>query len=280
MSHRASSQLLAVALLFAGTACQTSAPLPPVAHEATLPDVAAEPDEDWLFEDQQADPAERDDAEGLNRSVFWVNEQFYDYLADPVATAYERVVPGAGRRAVRRFFENLDQPVVLANDLIQFAPHEAGMTFSRFVVNTTLGVAGFFDPATHFGIEGHRTDFGETLGVYGVPSGSFLVIPLLGPATVRDALGEAVDAFMRPDVWLLGGAEVLLATTGSGLATYQIERPRLEALRETSVDFYAALRSAYLMDRDAHIADRIEHLGRGAPEADVAAGPETRCGDC
>jgi phospholipid-binding lipoprotein MlaA len=216
----------------------------------------------------------------LNRSVFWVNEQFYDYVADPVSTAYEYVVPGAGRRAVRRFFDNLDQPVVFANDVLQFAPREAGLTLSRFAVNTTLGVAGFFDPASHFGLEGHRTDFGETLAVYGVPSGSYLVIPLLGPATLRDAFGEAVDAFMRLDVWLLGGAEVLLATTGSGLATYEIERPRLDALRETSIDFYSALRSAYLMDRDAHIEARIERLGRTEQEPAPSAGADPACAGC
>jgi phospholipid-binding lipoprotein MlaA len=286
MRGERTARIACALVALAACACRTPPPPQPQPPHATtplaaaLPDVAAEPDDDWLFEDQEGDPAERDDAEGLNRRVFWVNEHFYDYVADPIAAAYETVVPEAGRRAVDRFFDNLDLPAIFVNDVLQLAPRDAGETFLRFLVNSTVGAAGFFDPAGDAGLEGHTTDFGETLGVYGVPAGSYLVIPLLGPATVRDALGEAVDAFLRVDIWVLGGSEVLLATTGSGLATYSIERERLDALRSTSIDFYASLRSAYLMDRDAALEDRIERLGRDPEKPDVASGPAPACNGC
>jgi phospholipid-binding lipoprotein MlaA len=105
------------------------------------------------------------------------------------------------------------------------------------------------------GVPRHDTDFGETLGRYGVRSGSFFMLPVLGPSTARDTFGELVDTALRPEVWLLGGFPRLAVTGSDGLSTYDIQAERLDALRETSVDFYAALRSAYLMDRDARIED-------------------------
>ena len=175
-------------------------------------------------------------------------------------------MPDPGRRAVRRFFLNLEQPVIFVNDVLQLAPGEAVETAGRFVVNSTVGIAGLFDPARRLGLEGHYTDFGETLAVYCLPSGPYIVVPILGPATLRDALGEAVDGFLRPDIWLFGTGTQVLLTTGSGLATYDIQRERLEALRDTSVDFYSAMRSAYLMDRDAQVAERIRAVSWWAPE--------------
>jgi phospholipid-binding lipoprotein MlaA len=210
-------------------------------------------DTDWLFEDDAPDPADRDPLEPLNRGIFGFNEVLYSWVADPVATAYQWVVPGPGRRAVRRFFSNLSEPVTLVNDLLQLEPVRAGSSGARFIINSTAGVAGFFDPATAWGIEGHVSDFGETLAVYRVGSGPYLVIPVMGPSTVRDAFGELVDGLMRPDTWLLTPGTRLVISASDGFTSYEIQRERLDALRDTSVDFYAALRSAYLMDRDARI---------------------------
>jgi phospholipid-binding lipoprotein MlaA len=164
---------------------------------------------------------------------------------------------------VRRFFSNLSEPVTFVNDLLQLEPVRAGTTGARFLLNSTAGVAGVFDPATAWGIEGHTSDFGETLAVYRVGSGPYFVIPVMGPSTVRDAFGEVVDAALRPDTWLLSPGARLAISASDGLVTYEIERQRLDALRDTSVDFYAALRSAYLMDRDARIQTV---LGYGCPE--------------
>ena len=121
------------------------------------------------------------------------------------------------------------------------------------VINTTAGVGGLFDPAAAWGIEQHTSGFGGTLAVYRVPSGPYLVMPIMGPSTARDAFGGLIDGVMRPDTWLLAATPRLIMAAGSGFTTYDIERERLDALRTTSVDFYAALRSAYLLDRDARI---------------------------
>ncbi len=224
---------------------------------ATAGEEAWSDDDDWLFDDAP-DPAERDDIEGSNRAVFAFDEGFYRYVADPVAQGFEWLVPEPGRRALNRFFTNLKTPALFVNDVLQLAPLDAGKTLSRFAINTTIGLVGFFDPATPLGIEGHDTDFGETLAVYGTPSGSYVVIPILGPSTARDTFGELVDALLDPSVWFASPVQQVLLRTSSGLSAYNVERERLDALRATSVDFYAAIRSAYLMDRDARVAARID----------------------
>jgi phospholipid-binding lipoprotein MlaA len=220
---------------------------------AELGPIPLEAETDWLFEDYGPDPADRDPLEPLNRGIFGFNEVVYGWVFDPVAIAYQWVMPGPGRRALRRFFSNLGEPVTLVNDLLRFRPLQAGSSGARFVINTTAGVGGLFDPAAAWGLEPHTSGFGETLAVYRVPSGPYLVMPIMGPSTARDAVGGLVDGIMRPDTWLLAAAPRLVMAAGSGFTTYDIERERLDALRTTSVDFYAALRSAYLMDRDARI---------------------------
>ena len=113
------------------------------------------------------------------------------------------------------------------------------------------------NPATAWGIEGHTSDFGETLAVYRLGSGPYFVIPVMGPSTVRDAFGQVVDAALRPDTWLLTPGARLAISASDGFTSYEMERERLDLLRDTSVDFYAALRSAYLMDRDARIQELL-----------------------
>jgi phospholipid-binding lipoprotein MlaA len=220
---------------------------------AELGPIPLEAETDWLFGDDGPDPADRDPLEPLNRGIFGFNEVVYGWVFDPVATAYQWVMPGPGRRAVRRFFTNLGEPVTLVNDLLRFRPLQAGSSGARFLINTTAGVGGLFDPAAAWGLELHASGFGGTLAVYRVPSGPYLVMPIMGPSTARDAVGGLVDGIMRPDTWLLAATPRLVMAAGSGFTTYDIERERLDALRDTSVDFYAALRSAYLMDRDARI---------------------------
>ena len=227
---------------------EASAPPPATADEW-------EDEDDWLFA-AGPDPAERDDIERGNRMFFAFNEKFYEYMADPIAKGFAWLVPEPGRRALYRFFENLESPALLVNDVLQLAPLDAGKTTARFVINTTAGLLGFFDPAEDFGIETHHTDFGETLAVWGTPSGSYLVIPVLGPSTARDAFGQVVDAMLHPAWWFASPVQQVVIRTSDGLSEYDVERERLEALRATSVDFYAAIRSAYLLDRDARIEKR------------------------
>jgi phospholipid-binding lipoprotein MlaA len=251
--------LLLVALAAAGARAEEApAPsAPPLSPPAAAPEADPYASDDWLF-DTGPDPAERDDIETSNRMSFGFNEAFYRYLADPIAKGFAWVVPAPARRSLFRFFENLESPALLLSDVLQLAPLDASKTTSRFVINSTVGVLGFFDPAAAMGIERHDTDFGETLAVWGVPSGSYVVIPLLGPSTARDTFGEIVDAMLHPGVWFLSPVQQVLLRTSDGLSAYDVERERLDALRATSVDFYAAIRGAYLMDRDAHVAKRVD----------------------
>jgi phospholipid-binding lipoprotein MlaA len=235
-----------------------SAPVPapevsetPAAPEAPDPDSI---DEAWLLEDDFGpDPAERDNIPRWNRGVFAFNEGLIRWVLDPITRGYQAVTPKFLREMIHRGFENLDSPAILANDLLQLDPCRAGRTLGRFALNSTAGMLGLVDVAAEMGLERRDNDFGETLGRYGVRSGSYFVIPVLGPSTARDTTGELVDLALRPEIWLLGGIPSLAVTGTDGLSTYDIEAERLAALRDTSVDFYAALRSAYLMDRDARI---------------------------
>lgn len=265
---RCAAPLLAL-VLGAGAAWGEERPAPEAEPEAAAPAEAEDwADDDWLFEDGP-DPAERDDLEGSNRVIFGFNEAFYRYLADPITRGFEWLVPEPGRRAIHRFFLNLESPVLFVNDVLQLAPLDATRTLTRFTVNTTVGIVGLFDVASMLGVEGHDTDFGETLAVYGTPAGSYVVIPILGPSTARDTFGEIVDAFLHPAVWFASPAQQVVLRTSSGISYYDVEKQRLEALRSTSVDFYAAIRSAYLMDRDALVAARV--AGRWWNEAEPAA---------
>jgi len=244
---------------------------PEVTAPADLPEAASEDafddDDDWLFgPDDGPDPAERDPMETFNRGVFRLNEGVYKWIVDPLSRAYEWAMPAPARRAVTRGFRNLDEPVIFLNDVLQLAPRDASESLGRFLINSTVGLAGLFDPASRLGMPGHHTDFGETLAVYSTPSGPYFVIPVLGPATIRDAVGAAVDGLLSPDLWVLASTSTVALNTGNGFTSYDIERERLDALRQTSVDFYAAMRSAYLLDRDAGVAKRLLRVS-GDPEA-------------
>jgi phospholipid-binding lipoprotein MlaA len=256
----------------AGEAIETAAPdAPPAAAEPAEPSDPADSSElddelesiedSWLDEEMGPDPAERDLTPRWNRRVFDFNEGFMRRVMRPISRGYQAVTPKFVREMLNRGFDNLEGPVIFANDVMQVDPCRAGRTLGRFLLNSTVGIAGLFDVAAEMGIPRHNTDFGETLGRYGVRSGSYFMLPVLGPSTARDTFGEVVDTGLRPEIWLLGGFPSLAVSGGDGLSTYDIQVERLDALRATSVDFYAALRSAYLMDRDARI-EQLRSAGR------------------
>jgi phospholipid-binding lipoprotein MlaA len=204
-----------------------------------------------------------DPLESVNRKTLKMNGVLDRWIFDPVTSAYAFVVPGPARLAVRRFLVNLNSPVVLANDVLQLAPLDAAVTVTRFGINSTIGVAGFFDPATKLGITGHSSDFGETLALCGVPSGPYLILPALGPTTARDGTGYVVDLLFQPMTYLLTPLPTLIFYTslqqGSvGLASMDAHKLQLHALETSSVDFYATLRSAYYQDRVAAIQARSD----------------------
>jgi phospholipid-binding lipoprotein MlaA len=265
--RRAGTSFLAAALLLAGLprAARAAPPRPastPTAAASTAPSTATTADDaadDDIFMDQ-SDPAARDDIQPLNRRFFAFNEHFYRWVMNPVDRVFSTVVPKPVRDGLQRMFDNVGLTVVFANDVLQLAPRQAGQTAVRFFLNSTFGVFGIMDPATAAGIGHHDTDFGETLALYGTPSGTYLVIPIVGPSTARDATGELVDLMLRPDFLLLGLGPAIVVGVAGGITSYDEQAAKLDALRESSVDFYAALRAAYLLHRDAEVRQRFSEV--------------------
>ena len=205
-----------------------------------------------------------DPFEPLNRAVFDFNFAVDRVLLRPVAIAYRDVIPKPGRDGVRNFLDNLETPVVLANDVLQGSADRAGTTVGRFAINSTIGIAGLLDVAQGFGLKGHDEDFGQTLGVWGFPEGPYLVLPLLGPSPPRDSLGLVVDYFIDPLTYVFDNNDVeWLSFVRYGVRAVDSRSRNIAALDEierSSIDFYATIRSLYRQRR----ADEIRN---GEPSA-------------
>lgn len=143
----------------------------------------------------------------------------------------------------------------MVNDLLQWKPKDAGVDVARFGVNTTVGVLGFFDPATGWGLERHDEDFGQTLGVWGVPSGPYLVLPFLGPSDPRDAGGLAVDSALSVTPWFVDWWILAAARVGETVNTRSLILDEVREAKRSSVDYYSFVRNAYFQRRRALIAD-------------------------
>ncbi len=187
--------------------------------------------------------------EKVNRGILGFNRRLDRWVLDPLTRGYRKVVPGAARAAIRRFFDNIGSVPILANDILQLRPRCAGVTLTRIVTNTTVGVVGLFDPAAGWGLRRHRADFGQTVARLGVGSGPYLVLPLLGPTTLRDGTATLVDAAFNPAFWVLGPAQQLTYGGGAGLAARDANFEALMALANSSIDYYAALRNGYYQSR-------------------------------
>jgi phospholipid-binding lipoprotein MlaA len=243
-------------------------PVPAAAvGEVAPPDGAAKavtPLADPLFGDVDGfEPAGfPDPLEPVNRGTLRINRTVDRWLIDPIARTYRWVVPDPARRSIRNLFDNVNAPAVLANDVLQREWRDGGTTVVRFMLNTTVGLAGLFDPAADLGYARHDADFGQTLALEGVASGPFLVLPLLGPTTVRDGIGTLVDLMFRPTTYLLGPADQILYASvhggGNGLVQRDANAEALRALEDSSIDYYAALRNAYYQHRTAQIWERRE----------------------
>jgi len=147
-----------------------------------------------MINDTDAPLEINDPWEGMNRSIYRFNSYADKYFLNPAVSAYNFVLPGFVRKGISNFFTNLDNIQTIVNEVLQLHGGSALQTTGRLLVNTTVGLAGLFDPATPMGIPQHYEDFGQTLGRWGVPTGPYLVLPLYGPSFARDAGGKAVDA--------------------------------------------------------------------------------------
>jgi phospholipid-binding lipoprotein MlaA len=205
-----------------------------------------------------------DPLEPVNRGILTFNRGLDRLIMDPITVVYRFVTPTVVRRSVERFFANINSTQSLVNDLMQLEWRDAGITTGRLVVNSTVGVAGLFDPASSIGLQKHVSDFGQTLTLAGASSGPYFVLPLFGPSNLRDAVGMGVDSLFHPTFFILPGADALFFNGGSGLSRRAQHYDELKALEEGSIDYYAALRSGFMQNRRSEIWSRREHR-RGSP---------------
>jgi phospholipid-binding lipoprotein MlaA len=211
-----------------------------------------------------SDPAERavfeqtnDPFEPLNRQILDLNLLLDRILLKPATQVYIAIVPEDGRDAVKRILDNMKEPVVVINNVLQGRLESAGIAVGRFAVNSTLGIAGLLDVAAKLGLDKESGDFGQTLFVWGLPEGPYLIVPILGPSSPRDLVGMGVDAYSDPFSFL---------ATVKNIDEIQISRYVLDGidqrarvidifddLQKNSLDFYAQLRSLSQQKRAAEL---------------------------
>ena len=201
-------------------------------------------------------PDKRDPFENFNRGVMRFNDELDTAVLKPVATAYQETLPSPARKAVANVFSNLGDVWSAVNNLLQLKIPQATETLMRVSVNTVFGLYGILDVASEMGLERNREDFGQTLGHWGVPSGPYVVLPLLGPSTVRDASAFVVDR--RADLV----REFDPASTRNSLYALRLVETRASLLRagrlldEIALDRYTFVRDAHLQRRQAEIFER------------------------
>ncbi|KAJ56969.1 hypothetical protein ACMU_00315 [Actibacterium mucosum KCTC 23349] len=193
-----------------------------------------------------------DPYETANREHHETNKQLDTHVAKPVANAYGEVVPNPIRTGVSNFAQNLALPGMVINDLLQLRIDDAASNTSRFLVNSTIGLAGVLDPADAMGVPVRESDFGETLHVWGAREGAYMELPVLGPSTERDAIGKVVDFVISPTRVLLP-SDVRTAQTVTGVADAANSRYRfsgtIDGVLYESEDSYAQARLLYLQNR-------------------------------
>ena len=199
--------------------------------------------------------ANHDPIEPVNRAIFWFNDKLDVYVLAPVATGWDTIAPDRVERALANFFQNLRFPIVAVNDLLQGKLVHTASDVGRFGVNTTVGVLGFFDPATHWGLEAHDEDFGQTLGYWGVPPGPYLVLPFFGPSDPRDALGLAADSFSTVYPFFIAIEYSIAASGVNTINTRALNLNTVRQAKQASIDYYAFVRNAYRQRRNVLVTD-------------------------
>jgi phospholipid-binding lipoprotein MlaA len=199
---------------------------------------------------------QNDPYESFNRQMFAMNMSLDNNVALPVAKFYVHAVPEPARDGVHNFLSNLGEPQTFANDILQGEVSHACTTLGRFTINTTIGIGGLVDAATKFGIDGHTTDFGETLALYGADEGPYLVLPVIGPSNPRDAAGDLVDVGLDPTTYISFRSSIYWMLGRSTLHVVDVRARNIDTIEElerSSVDLYATERSLYRQHRNAEI---------------------------
>ena len=197
------------------------------------------------------DIAKVDPWKPFNRKTFWFNRQIDRFVLKPVATGYNAVLPGPVRQGIGNVLDNLDVTRRLVNNILQLKFEGAGRELSRFVINSSVGLAGLFDVAdTAFSIRQSNRDTGQTLGVYGVGAGPYLVLPFLPPLTVRDFFGFVADEAMDPLQYFIPLAPSIALGTVNMISDRAADIDSYWGVDETTLDLYGTVRDAYLQRRE------------------------------
>ena len=228
----------------------------------TILGCAKAPEKSNLYTTESVKISNSDPLEPINRVVFSFNDIFDRLVLRPIAIVYKGIVPEFVRNRITYSLRNLSMPITAVNNVLQGEFAKAGISASRFLVNSTIGVLGFFDPASGLGLESKNEDFGQTLTVWGIPSGPYLVLPFIGSSNPRDFTGFLSTSLLDPMYQVGGGS------TSTSLRTYRMTTGAVDFrsqnievfddLQNNSVDHYAAVRSFYSQSRESQAADNME----------------------
>jgi phospholipid-binding lipoprotein MlaA len=196
-----------------------------------------------------------DPIEPVNRGIYYVNDTLYRWVLKPAAKGYRYIVPEGGRTAVRNFFSNLGTPIRAANTLLQGKFKATGTELARFGINSTIGIAGFFDAAKRFDLARKDEDTGQTLGVYGLGHGMYIVLPILGPSSARDAVGFVGDTFLDPLTYLSPAELAIGANAVRSETNLSFKIDEIDELTGAAVDPYIAVRDAFIQSREKRVKE-------------------------
>ena len=206
--------------------------------------------------------------EGVSRSIFKFNMAFDDIIMEPVAKGYNKL-PAPIKSGTSNFTSNIATLLSIPNSLLQGNLKQVGHATGSFLVNSTVGILGIFNPAEKMGLKPHKEDVGQTLGAYGVGPGCYLVLPILGPSTVRDSFGLVADTFIDPFAHVTIRENEMLGISGNDLDYFSVKGTtavdfradndtNLESLEKNSLDLYSSFKSVYLQDRENKIKNSTE----------------------
>lgn len=215
-----------------------------------------------------------DPLEPLNRVMFEFNITLDRYFLRPVAYVYKETLPGSLRFVIRNFLDNLKSPVIFANDILQGEFSRAGYTLIRATMNSTLGFGGLGDIANDAGFPRHSEDFGQTLAVWGLGSGPYLMAPFMGPTTLREGFGQGVDFFLNPLTyaglpWEYGAGAKMTDIVSLRASNYRV----INELERTSLDYYATIRSLFWQRLKDEINNGRRRNDQSGEQLEPADGP-------
>ncbi len=206
----------------------------------------------------QVEPAASEDYdpwEPFNERMFTFNRQLDRYVLKPVATGWDTVVPNVVQRGLGRMLDNVGMPRRFVNSLLQLKLEGAGRELGRFLLNSTIGLAGFFDVATEAGLKPSDKDTGQTLAVWGVGPGPYLVLPFLPPMTVRDGIGSGVDALLNPAIYFAPVVAMVSVKATDTVNNRSLNLEVFEHVEEGTINMYSAVRNAYLQHREKAVRE-------------------------